>query len=527
MGSTPADLKPDSEYDQHPDELAELRALLLGQQLVELEALRKRLDDPELRAEELSQILGQAVALSIKRDGGLQRSFYPIVERALKISITKNPGILATSLAPIIGDAVRKAVANAFRGMAESLNFLMERSLSWESVKWRLEALRTGKSFGEIALLRSLRYKVQQVVLIQRETGSVLQYVKAPGEGIKEAELVSSMLTALGDFISDSFNAKRSQEFESVDIGEFRLWVHYGPQALLAATIVGTPPPELKNVFARENELIHQEFAGALASFNGDASIFDGARPHLQNCLLGQTDRPQKQSAWWLVALAAVLIALVAIGFFANRRNARWNQYLAKLESQPGIVVTGSQKRWGHYTVTGMRDPLAADPVQVAAESGIATSSLETHFETYQSLAPRFSRPREFDAEKQQLEQQIVLFPVNSSALLPEQGMRLDAIEDHVNRLQEIAGELGQQIHVTLYGRADQTGAETKNTALSEERAQRVLEALRARGVSPEMITAVGLGDSEPIRHGSPSYQLEVNRSVSLKVQSQHQGDKQ
>ncbi len=353
MGSTPADLKRDSEYDQRPDELAELRALLLGQQLVELEALRKRLDDPELRAEELSQILGRAVALSIKRDGGLQRSFYPIVERALKISITKNPGILATSLAPIIGDAVRKAVANAFRGMAESINFIMERSLSWQSVKWRLEALRTGKSFGEIALLRSLRYKVQQVVLIQRESGSVLQYVKAPGEGIKEAELVSSMLTALGDFMSDSFNAKRSQEFEAVDIGDFRLWVHYGPQTLLAATILGTPPPELKNVFARENELIHQEFAGALASFSGDASIFDGARPHLQNCLLGQTDRPQKQSWWWMAVVAAVLIALVAIGFFVHRRNARWNQFLAALQSQPGIVVTGSQKRWGHYAAVG------------------------------------------------------------------------------------------------------------------------------------------------------------------------------
>ena len=121
----------------------------------------------------------------------------------------------------------------------------------------------------------------------------------------------------------------------------------------------------------------------------------------------------------------------------------------------------------------------------------------------------------------------MVLFPVNSSALLPDQGMRLDAIEDHINRLQELAGELGQQVHITLYGRADQTGAETKNTALSKDRAQRVLEALRARGIAPDMVTAVGLGDSEPIRHGSPSYQLEVNRSVSLKVQSQHQGDRQ
>ncbi len=528
MGSTPADLKPDdSEYDQRPDELAELRALLLGQQLVELEALRKRLDDPRLRAEEISQILGQAVALSIKRDGGLQRSFYPIVEQALKISIKRDPSILATSLAPIIGDAVRKAVANAFRGFAESVNFLLERSLSWESIKWRLEALRAGKTFGEIALLRSLRYKVQQVVLIQRGTGSVLQYVKAPGEGIKEAELVSSMLTAIGDFVTDSFDAKRSQTFEETRTDDFTLWVNHGPQALLAATILGTPPPELKNVFARENELIHQEFASAFASFNGDASIFDGARPHLHSCLLWQTDRPQKQPWWWLAAVAVLLIVILGIGFLVHRRNARWNQFLANLESRPGIVVTGSQKRWGHYAVTGMRDPLAADPAQVAAESGIPPTSLETHFEPYQSLDPRFSLPREFESEEQQLEQQMVLFPVNSSALLPEQGMRLDAIEDHFNRLQQIAEDMGRQIHVTLYGRADHTGAESKNAALSRERAENVLAALRERGIPAEMITAVGLGDSEPIRHGSASYQLEVNRSVSLKVQSQHQGDKQ
>ncbi len=106
----------------------------------------------------------------------------------------RTPGILATSLAPIIGDAVRKAVANALRGMAESINFTLERSLSWESIKWRFEAWRTGKTFGDIVLLRSLRYKVQQVILIHSETGSVLQELNAPGGGIKQPELASSML---------------------------------------------------------------------------------------------------------------------------------------------------------------------------------------------------------------------------------------------------------------------------------------------------------------------------------------------
>jgi len=528
MGSTPADLKRDSEYDPSRDELAELRALLLGQQMVELQALQQRLDDPEVRAEELSQILGKAVALSIKRDGGLQRSFYPIVEQALKISIAKNPGILATSLAPIIGEAVRKAVANALRAMAESINFMLERSLSWESIKWRFEARRTGKSFGDIALLRSLRYKVQQVFLIQRQTGLVLQYLAAPGEGISEAELASSMLTAIGDFVSDAFTSKQSQELGMVQTDDFTLWVHHGPQATLAATILGTPPPELKDVLAHENELIHREFAGALASFDGDSSVFDGARPHLQNCLLGQTAHPQqKQSRWWLVALTAVLIAAIALGFVVYRRNSRWNHYLVRIQNEPGVVVTGWKRRWGHYTVIGLRDPLATDPVKLAADFGIDPARVQGHFEPYQSLDQRFSVPREFESEKQELEQSMILFPVNSSALLPEQATRIDSLQRHLEKLLQSARVLGREIHVTIYGRADQTGAESKNATLSKERAERVLSALRERGVAPELISAVGLGNTKPLRYGSETYQLEVNRSVALKVESEHQGDRQ
>ncbi len=526
MGSAPANLKPDPDFDRPPDELTELRALLLGQQIVELQALQQRLDDPNLRAEELSQVLAKAVALSVRRDRELQRSFLPIVEQALQISIARNPGLLATALAPIIGETVRKSVANAFRNLAENINLMLERSLSFESLKWRVEAWRTGKSYGEIALLRSLRYKVQQVFLIHRETGLVLQHVSAPGEGVSEAELVSSMLTAIQDFVRDSFTSKQSQELETMQAGDFLIWVHHGPQALLAGTILGTPPPELRNVFARENELIHREFAAQLASFNGDASPFDAARPYLEKCLLGQTGRP-KQGAWWFVgALAVVMLGIVAFGFFLHRRNSDWRQYLARLNKEPGIVVTGAESSWGHYWIWGLRDPMSQDPLKLAADAGIPTSRLEARFVPYESLDKRFSRMREFDSEKHKLEQQMVLFPVNSSTLAPDQSFRLDAIEESLDQLQTTAGSLGRTIHVVLYGRADQTGAETKNATLSRERAERVLEALRDRGIPTEMISAVGLGDTQPMRHGSPAYQLEVNRSVTLKVQSQRQGGK-
>jgi len=48
-----------------------------------------------------------------------------------------------------------------------------------------------------------------------------------------------------------------------------------------------------------------------------------------------------------------------------------------------------------------------------------------------------------------------------------------------------------------------------------------------ARGIPPSLLSVVGLGNSDPIRHGSEAYQLEVNRSVTLKVESQPQGGRQ
>lgn len=519
MGAS-ADLKVDPDYNPGRDELGELRALLLGQQIVELQRLRERLDDPEVRADEVSRILGRAIALATKENQGLQRSFYPIVEQALKISVAKNPGILTTSLAPIIGETVRKAVANAFRNLVDSINVMVERSFSWKALMWRLEALRTGKSFGEIVVLRSLNYKVQQVFLFQRQTGAVLQYVAAPGEGISEAELAASMLTAIGDFVSDAFAAKHSQELGVVQTDDFTLWIHHGPQALLAATIIGTPPPELKNVFAREDELIHKEFAAQLASFKGDASIFDGARPHLQKCLLGHSALTKKKSRAFvlLAALVVILAAACALAYFVHRQNSRWQEYLAKLGSEPGIVVTSAERSWGHYSIAGLRDPLAADPQQLASQFSIPPGKLSTHFEPYESLDSGFVEQREFDAGRQFVEEQMILFPVNSSALAPEQQPQLEELEDHLNQLAEMAHALGREIRVNIYGRADQTGAESKNVTLSQQRADRVRDALIEHGIAPEMMTAVGLGDSQPVKHGSAAHQLEVNRSVTMKV---------
>ena len=164
----------------------------------------------------------------------------------MRISVARDPSILSNTLFPIIGAAVRKSVAHALRGLVESINQTLERSVSLEAVKWRIEALRTGKPFGEIVLTRSVRYRVEQVFLIHRDTGLLLLHAARADQIVQDSELVSGMLTAIQDFIRDSFTGAGGQEVETIELDEFNLWVQHGPAAILAAVVSGTPPPELR-----------------------------------------------------------------------------------------------------------------------------------------------------------------------------------------------------------------------------------------------------------------------------------------
>jgi hypothetical protein len=155
-------------------DLFELRELLVGDHIHKIEELRKRLDDPVLRSQEVSRVLAQALSLAIQRDSRVPVALHPIIEDSLRTSVERDPALLATALFPIVGQAVRKAVAHAVQQLLDSLNSIFADGFSLKRWRWRLEAIRSGKSFGEIALARSLAYRVEQIYLIHRKTGILL-----------------------------------------------------------------------------------------------------------------------------------------------------------------------------------------------------------------------------------------------------------------------------------------------------------------------------------------------------------------
>lgn len=272
--------------EQSGDELAMLRSLLLEPERAELDGLRERLENPELHAREVGQVLAEAIVLRAREDDELRRALQPIFVETMRAAVREDPQFIADAIYPVIGPAIRKAVASAFKAFAHTVNSTLNSALSLRGLKWRIEAWRTHRPFGEVVLRHTLSYQVEQVFLIHGASGLVVRHVTRPEVADEDPEVVGAMLSAIQEYTRDSFGAGLDETVSSLEIGELTVWIETGPQAALAAVVWGVAPSELRTTMQQVLERIHAAQSEQLAAFDGDTSAFADTSADLEDCLL-------------------------------------------------------------------------------------------------------------------------------------------------------------------------------------------------------------------------------------------------
>lgn len=368
------------------DDLEKLQQLLLGDTAGTSGPL-----SPEAVAGVLPQALLQAQA----QQQQLTLASVPTVESAIRASVNRDARVLSEALFPVIGPAARKSVSAAIDNLVQSFNQALEYSLSLQSFNWRVEAWRTGKSFAEVVLLRTLVYQVEQVLLIHRQTGLVLQHAVRETVVAQDPDMVSAMLTALQDFVKDSFSLASGDSLDALELGEFTLWLEEGPQAAIACVIRGTAPQELRETLRQSLEKIHLLFGQQLRTFAGDRAELVESKPYLDDCFQARFDTRQtevvpsrwRRVLWWgvLGTIALLTVARIAGGYRAQQR---WSDYVDLIEGEPGITVIASGRSRGKYYLRGLRDPLAADPLELLQGTSLDPERVEMSWEVFSSLAP-------------------------------------------------------------------------------------------------------------------------------------------
>src|SRR5271155_1041552 len=540
----------------------ELRHLILAPEQEDLARLRERVENAELRTRDLSAVLPEAIAMRRAAGGeeALGEALRPTVETALRESVRKDPGTLADALFPVMGPAIRRSILQTLRSFFDSFNEAIDHSLSLRGLQWRFEALRTGRSFSEIILLHSLVFRVEQVFLIHKKTGLPLAHAVAPAVAMQDASLVSGMLSAIQDFVRDSFHSAKGEILEKIHVGELEVWVEDGPYAILAAVIRVIPPPSYRLRMAETLEHIHRNFASQMERFEGDTAPFAGATDDLTRCLEFQYKEKQgsKQTSYALV-FAGVLFVLLA-GWWSYRawENHRWGQFVETLRGEPGLVVTDFERQHGRYEIRGLRDPLSADPLVLLRNAGLAPRDAEFHWAPYYAMddvilhkrasallhppsgvklnvsdgvlrpegeasaiweaevgnrAPLLPGIRsvdfsqltdtdqaEFDRLQGLVQAAIIRFPLSSATPTPGDLETLRQLTPQIKSLFEKAQLLRKSVEVDIVGHSDSSGEESTNVPLSQSRADRVLYQLTRDGIARAALRSRGVASAGPPR---------------------------
>lgn len=371
-------------------QLEQIRALILGKNnRIILESIKK--DARNI----VGNVLTEALHDRQKKDGSVNKVLLPLIEDSVAHSVIHHSDKLVNSLYPLMGSLVRKSVTSFLADFMEKTNQLIDSSFTIKGLKWRIEAWQAGVNFSQYVASQTFSYRVEHVLLIHRETGLLLNFVDLGKASKGDADLISSMLTAINDFVGDSFldnDNGLKEQLQTVTTDNFNLLIKPGPSALIAAAVMGNPPHAISEQLQVTLEEIHRLYNDELNQFDGDNQSFANSEALLLDCLLSEQKKTESSTekkpwfAWILVFIIAVIICLKTFQWWENER---LTEKLMMLDNQPGIIVN---KIYVHndkqVELDILRDPNAIGVSEWLQKQDLTIESLALVERQYYSLSP-------------------------------------------------------------------------------------------------------------------------------------------
>lgn len=350
-------------------DLDRVKRILNSELSDELKALQAQFNEAEF-SQHVADVLAEAMQVRASRDDKISNVLAPTIDQAIAGSIDQDPKKLAESLYPIMGPAIRKSISETLQQMLENFNQLLEESLSPKSLRWRFDAWRTGRSYSELVMLNTLEYRIEQIFLIHRETSLLIQHQFSELADTRDPDMVSSMFSAIQDFIEDSFSTDETNELNTLRLGDLTVVIQRGPSAVLAGVVRGRVPENLRLDMTSLLETMHITKRAFLSDYSGDPSDFADIEPDMQRLLQAEKKAEEKRKIPWL-ALVSIAVLMVLGGYWQWQGSLIEKAQLdlvSRVNAISGVVVLDTQLTRNAANIRLLMDPDAEDPMALNNE---------------------------------------------------------------------------------------------------------------------------------------------------------------
>ena len=139
---------------------------------------------------------------------------------------------------------------------------------------------------------REKRFLVEAVYLIYND-GRLLAKSLSEKQ-VTDAEILTGMLSAVGDFVSDSLGTKG--HLGTMQHGDSTILIEQGKECHLAAVAYGKPGKGLKKALRKQLSVIEDEYIKDLKDWNGDVSLFADCTTNLVKIILQSTAKNRSEA---------------------------------------------------------------------------------------------------------------------------------------------------------------------------------------------------------------------------------------
>jgi len=143
-------------------------------------------------------------------------------------------------------------------------------------------------------------YRVEEVYLLDG-IGRVIAHSGASDDSGIDQDIMGSMLQALSDFVSESFQADESRTLKKLEHGDLLLLIERGRNAVLALVVRGQERPEIREQLVGAIDLIENRFGSVLENWDGDLGRFEGAGEIIESLIV------IRESVTWYVNPMAII----------------------------------------------------------------------------------------------------------------------------------------------------------------------------------------------------------------------------
>jgi hypothetical protein len=256
--------------------LTDLRTILLGSD-------KERIDSLSAEVQTLSAQISDKEALAA--------AIAPVLGSAIRKQIAESREEVIEALYPIVGQLVMRAVTEAMRDLARSIDERVRVTSAFDRIGNWFRSFVTGVPASELALRDALPFSVVEIYLIHRESGLLLWHLTRDNVSDTNADLIGAMLTAIREFAEQVLGTDRESQLHELQYGRRLILLEFASYVYVGVLVEGVPPVGFRSELRRRVTIFNQQARPHVRAYDGHAEPLTQSARLLFAPLLGTDEQ--------------------------------------------------------------------------------------------------------------------------------------------------------------------------------------------------------------------------------------------